>query len=138
MARARVKPVAPSTQERPAPSPATLGPVFDFGRQWVSVGTEAAGILSRGMQEFNRLQMDAMRDVLGHQAPAAERLQRQPDPIQLLETQVDGMRFAWERSLRCWMDVAGAAAEMQSEMMACGEHLVNTEDVFAAARVMHA
>ena len=137
MSRARTKPLAPTTQESPAPA-AALGPVFDFGRQWVSAGTEAAGILSRGMQEMNRLQMDALHDMLGHRSPAAQRLQQQPDPIQLMETQVDGMRFAWERGLRCWMDLAGAAAEMQGEMMACGEHLVNTEDVFAAVRALHA
>lgn len=133
MPRARTKPLPPTAAERTAPA-ASLSPAFDFGRQWVSVGTEAAGVLSRGMQEMNRLQMDALHDVLRHRSPAAERLQRQPDPIQLMETQVDGMRFAWERSLRCWMDLAGAAAEMQGEMMACGEHLVNTEDVFAAVR----
>jgi hypothetical protein len=137
MASARVKPLTPTAQERPAPSVA-LGPVFDMGRQWMAVGTEAAGVLSRGMQEISRLQMDALHDLVDHQSPAAARLQRQPDPIHLMETQVDGLRFAWERSLRCWMDLAGAAAEMQSEMAACGEHLVNTEDVFAAVRVLHA
>ena len=136
MTRSRTKPIAPTAQESPAPS--ALGPVFDFGCQWVSVGTEAAGVLSRGMQQMNRLQMDALHDLLGHQSPAAQRLQRQPDPIQLMETQVDGLRFAWERSLRCWMDLAGAAAEIQGEMMACGEQLVNTEDVFAAVRALHA
>jgi hypothetical protein len=112
--------------------------MFDFGRQWMAVGTEAAGVLSRGMQQMNRLQLDAMHDLLAHRSPAAERLQRQPDPVQLIATQVDGMRFAWERGLRCWLDLAGAAAEMQGEMMACGEHLVNTEDVFAAVRALHA
>ena len=137
MPRARTKPLAPTAQERPAPSLA-LGPVFDFGRQWVAVGTEAAGVLSRGMQQMNRLQMDALHDVLGHRSPASERLQREPDPIQLMETQVDGLRFAWERSLRCWMDLAGAAAEMQGEMMACSEHLVNTEDVFSAVHALDA
>jgi hypothetical protein len=137
MARARVKPLAPTAQEGTAPSMA-LGPMFDFGRQWLSVGTEAAGILSRGMQEINRLQMEALHDLVGHQSPAAARLQRQPDPIQLMETQVDGLRFAWERGLRCWMDLAGAAGEMHSEMVACGEQLVNTEDLFAAVRVLRA
>jgi hypothetical protein len=137
MSRARTQPPASTAPERPAPSP-PLGPVFDFGRQWVSVGTEAAGVLSRGMQQMNQLQMDALHDVLGHRPPAGPRLQGQANPIQLMESQVDGMRFAWERGLRCWMDLAGAAAEMQGEMMACGEHLVNTEDVFAAMRALHA
>jgi hypothetical protein len=133
----RDKPLPRTASECFVP-PLPLNSMLEFGRQWVPVGTEAAGIVSRGMGELNRLHVEALNDLLAQHSRAAARLRGNATPAVLMETQVEGLRFAWERGLRCWMDLAGAAAEMQGELAACSEHLVSTEDLFAGARLLHA
>jgi hypothetical protein len=69
---------------------------------------------------------------------ARDWLRPQPDPFALFALQMRLVRFHYERSLRFWMDLAAAAAEMQSELAACGTHLVSTEEALAGARLLRA
>ncbi len=137
MARERDKPLSSEEAERSASSQ-PLDAMLDFGRQWAPVGAEAAGIVARGVQQLTQLQMEALHDIMGQQSRSAEALRGQADPVRVMETQLQTLRYAWDRGLRCWTDLSSAAGEMQSELAACGGHLLSTEGVFAAARVLRA
>ena len=43
-----------------------------------------------------------------------------------------------ESATRCWQEMAAAALEMNTEILGCGVHLINTEDAFLPARLVHA
>ena len=131
-----------SRQAAPNESPAEdLPPMpwnwtVDFSRQWFPVASQAADVMMRGFEQMRELQAEALRDVGKQESGVAERFGRHPDPVGLMAVQMDLMRSRYERGMRYWMDVAGTAMEIQTELAACGARLVNTEDALAATRIL--
>lgn len=137
MKRTRPEPVAHAdTADDLAPLPWNW--TVDVGQQWIPVVTQATDVLFRGFEQMRDLQTAALQEAGQHESGVAERFGRHPDPVGLLAVQLDLMRFRYERGLRYWMDLAGTAMEIQTELAACGARLVNTEDALAATRLLRA
>ena len=93
--------------------PQAMNGAFDLGRQAMLMSGEAARILFDSANQMRSLQLRAAQEFAGHALDAG-----------------------W--GLRYWMDVAGLAAETQSELAACGMRLVDADGLFAGARLVHA
>lgn len=105
----------------------------DFSRQQLAVATEGARALFRGFEAMRKIQEQAAQEASQRHAAVGERL-RGCQPADLLAMQAELMRHEVEGVTRYWQQLTAAAVEMNTELLGCAAHLVNTEDVFAATR----
>lgn len=128
-----------SAEERPAPALAPWDWSLELARQQVAVATEGASTWFRGLQAMQRIQEQAAREASQRRAEVADKLRKPCTPTELLALQTELVRQDLDAATRYWQQVAGAAAELGTELCACGAHLVDTEDVLAltAQRFLH-
>lgn len=110
----------------------------DFARQQLAVAAESACAVFRGFLAIRRIQEQAAQQALDQHAAAAERLRQPCGVADLVALQSQLARQDVEGATRYWQQLAGAVLEMHTELAGCAAHLVDTEDVFAAARVLQA
>lgn len=124
-------------QDRPAAAPWDWA--ADWGRQQAVVATESATTVFRGLEAMRRIQEEAVREASARLADAADRLRKPCSPAELMALQGELLRKDLEGATRYWQQLAGAALEMNTELVACCANLVDTEDVFAATspRFLH-
>lgn len=134
---ARTK-IAPAAQPGTPATPWAPGPwLADWTRQQAVVTTETLAVLRRGFDTLRQIQQDAARQASERHARAAKVLSQPCAPERLLALQADLLRQDVEAATRAWQQVADAALETNTELLACTLQLVDTEDVFAAARGLH-
>lgn len=135
MARNKIAPAAqPATRATPFPP----GPwLADWTRQQAAVTSETLAVLRRGFDTVRQIQQDTARQASERHAGAAKALSQPGSPERVLALQVDLLRQDFEATARAWQQLAGAALETNTELLACALQCVDTEDVFAAARGLH-
>ena len=124
---------APATASSVAPARAD-----DLGGQQFAVALESGAVLLRGLQAMRDIQLHAARHATDRHAAAAGRLRALSPPNERLAVQTELLRGNVEDATRCWQQLVGEAMEIQGELLACATRLVNTEDAFAAVRLLRA
>lgn len=129
---------APAAQPVARATPAIPAQWFaDLSRQQAAVAAETFAVLHRGFDAMRQIQQDAAQAATGRHAGALQALRQPCQPERLLALQSDLLRQDFEAAARVWQQLADAALETNTELLACTLHLVDTEDVFAAARGLH-
>lgn len=128
----------PSTHRASPPassrSPATAW-LADWNRQQAELANESAGIVARGFDAMRRIQEQATSDAMQRRTRLAQQLRSGPRSADLFQLAAL-VRGDAEGATRYWQQMTGAAAEMNSELLACTLHLANTEDVLAATAAL--
>lgn len=109
----------------------------DFTRQQIAAATEGGAVLYRGFEALRKIQEQATRETLRRHTDAAGRLRGNARPADLLALQTELLRADIEDATRCWQQLLGEALEINSELLGCATRMIDTEDVFAAARLLH-
>jgi hypothetical protein len=110
---------------------------LEFGRQQMAVAAEGASTMARGFEAMRRVQEQITQHAAERHAEAAEKLRGRSAPSDLIAAQSQLLRDDLEDATRYWQQLAAAAFEMNSQLLGCATHLVDTDDVFAAARFLH-
>lgn len=110
---------------------------LDFGRQQVAVAVEGASTMYRGFEAMRRVQEQIAHHAAERHAEAAEQLRARKAPADLIATQSQLLRDDLEDATRYWQQLTAAAFEMNSQLLGCATHLVDTDGAFAAARLFH-
>jgi hypothetical protein len=109
----------------------------DFSRQQLTAATEGGAVLYRGLEAMRKIQEQATRETLRRHAEAAGKLRATAAPGDLLALQSALLLSDIEDATRCWQQLLGEALEINSELLGCATRMIDTEDVFAAARLLH-
>lgn len=112
--------------------------IADLGRQQVSVCTEASNAMVRGCDTLRKLQEQAVRDATERHAAVARKLQGTMQPVELAAIQAASVRDDLESTAQYWQQLAATALEMQTEMMGCATHLLDSGTALEAARAVDA
>jgi hypothetical protein len=134
-----------STPRRPSPADATAVPAVpaassrgaELAQQPFAAGGEAAALLLRGFETMRKIQEQASQQTLARHAAAVRSLGASAHPVEAFAVQSELLRGDLQDAARCWQNLFGEAVEVGNELMACSARLVNTDDVFAAARLFH-
>lgn len=110
----------------------------DFGRQQMAVATDASCALLRGFEAMRRIQQEAAHATRARHEAVAGKLHGACSASDLLAMQATLLQADWQSANRYWQDLAGAALEMQVEMMGCASHLVDSESALEAVSAMEA
>lgn len=121
----------------PAPS-APLDFFTDLGRQQMAVTTDASCALLRGFEAMRRIQQEAAHAAHARHEAVAGKLHGACTASDLMAMQATLLQADWQSANRYWQDLAGAALEMQVEMMGCASHLLDSEAALEAASAMEA
>lgn len=133
---ARKSPAAAKT----APNALSLDPwalAADLGRQQMLVTTESAGAMARGFEAMRKVQEQAGQRAMARHAAALGKLQQAKDPMQFLAAQSEMFGLGAQEAAVYWQELAGAALEMQTEMLGCCTHLVDSESMLHASAAMN-
>lgn len=128
---------APSAQARIPSPPAATDWATDFTRQQMVVASEGACAVFRGFQAMRGIQEQAAQEAAARHAAGIEKLRVAATPLELLSVQGELLRSDLQSATQYWQQLAGVAMEMNTELFGCTAHLVDTEDVFGAARLLH-
>ncbi|MFL6695060.1 MAG: phasin family protein [Ramlibacter sp.] len=120
---------------RPSIAPAWTN---DVAGQQFAVVAEGGAVLLRGLAAMHNIQEASVRHTTERHTAAAAGLHASSSAGERLAVQAELLRGDVEEATRCWQQLMDEALEIQSELLACATHLVNTEDMFAAARLLHA
>lgn len=104
----------------------------DYGQQQIAVVTESADALFRGFEAMRRIQEQANNRTMMYHAAALEKLKHTSDPAQLMAVQSELLGLDTESATRYWQELAAATLEMQTQMLSCCSHLVDSEALLQA------
>ena len=108
-----------------------------LGQQF-AVAAEGGAVLLRGFEAMRNIQLEATRHATDRHAAAAGRLCAACPTSERLAVQTELLRGDVEDATRCWQQLMDEALEIQSELLACATHLVNTEDALSALHLLDA
>ncbi len=142
----QTKPVSnPNSKSKGVPGAALLSanvfPVLmgmDFGHQQAVVATESACAMFRGFEAMCKVQEDAAHLASLRHAQAAEKLRGDCQLEEFMILQSELLRFDLDAAAQYWQQLAIAALEMQSEMMGCASHLMDSETLLAGSSALAA
>lgn len=120
----------------PAPQAAAWNFLADLGRQQLCVATDASCAMLRGFQAMRKIQEEAAQQASARQKAAAKQMHTSCQPSDLLALQVGLLRDEVESATRYWQQLAATALEMQTEMMGCASHLVDSDAALEAASAL--
>ena len=110
----------------------------DFGRQQSVVASESAQAMFRGFEAMRKIQEEAARETSQKHAAAAQRLRNDCSPAEMMAVQSDLLRFDFDAAVRYWQELVAAALEMQTEIMGCTTHLLNSDSVLQGSAALAA
>ena len=117
--------------------PAQQSTASDLSRQQLAAATETGAVLYRGFEAMRKIQEQAAREALRRHAEAAGKLRATAGPADLLALQAGLLVADLGDATRCWQQLMGEALEINSELLGCATRMIDTEDLFAAARLLH-
>jgi hypothetical protein len=117
---------------------AGLNAFTDLGRQQMVVMTEGAAAVFRGFEAIRKIQEDFAHKAFARHSTAAEKLRGNCQPADAVALQSDLVRFDAEGAMQYWQQVTAAALEMQTEVLGCATHLLDSEALLESASVVHA
>lgn len=119
---------APATAQKAAYNPLALwSSVLDLPRQQSAAATHAACAMFGGLEAMRKIQEKTTQDLLKHHTDAAQRLQQQCAPLDVLSVQMDLARFDVEAAAAWWQQLATATMQTQARVAACGAELVDSD-----------
>ena len=116
-------------------APSFLG---DFGRQQMATAVDASCAMQRGFESVRRIQQGAAHAALARHKAAAQKLHGGCDASQLQALQAALWQGDLQAANQYWQELGGALLEMQTEMMGCASHLVDSESALHAVSSMEA
>lgn len=115
---------------------ASLAAPWDFPAgfaQQMAAALDGACAMFSGFENMRKIQLDAAHQALQQHRSAAARLRGPCDAAQLAQIQATLFNSDLEGSLQYWQQLGSAAMEMQSRMLACVNHLVESDTLLEAA-----
>jgi hypothetical protein len=106
--------------------------VTDYGQQQMAVATESAGAMARGFEAMRKIQEQAGNRVAMNHSAAREKMKHAREPAQLVAAQSELLGLDAESTARYWQELGAAALEMQTQMLSCCSHLVDSEAIHHA------
>jgi hypothetical protein len=100
--------------------------------QRMAVAEEGARIMVRGYEAMRKAQEQAGKRAFERHAAALKELGDAADPTQRLMLQAQLFNVDLEGASNYWKEVGAAAMEMQSEMLGCCSHLVESDSMLQA------
>lgn len=128
----------PSRANRGSAKAPAFNTAADFGRQQAVVATESASALFRGFEAMRKIQEEAAHEASQRHAEAAQKLRGNCHPADLMAIQSELLRFDFDAAGRYWQQLAAAALEMQTEIMECTSHLIDSEMVLEGSSALDA
>jgi hypothetical protein len=110
----------------------------DLGRQQAVVAAESACALFRGFEAMRKIQEEAAHEASQRHADAAQKLRGSCQPADLMAVQSELLRFDFDAAGRYWQQLAAAALEMQTEIMGCASHLIDSETMLEGSSALDA
>lgn len=129
----------PPASAKSGPSQSQFNPwtiAADFGRQQMTVATESAGAMLRGLDAIRKVQQQAGERAMMRHSAMLEKLKAAREPAQLLALQSQLLAVDAENASRYWQELGAAAMEMQTEMLGCYSHLVDSEALLEATAAL--
>ncbi len=120
----------------PGDALAPLNYLADLSRQQLAVAAQASCAMFRGFEEIRKVQQEAAHQALVRHESAAHKLQGSVKPTDLLEVQSILMQGDLQGATQYWQQLSSAAMEMQTEMMGCATHMVDSETALHNMSVM--
>lgn len=132
---------------KPAPKTAPVGDALanaaapwnffaDFSRQQMSVAADASCALFRGFEAIRKIQQQAAHTAAQRHEAVAQRLHAACAPADLMAIQSELLAGDFKGATQYWQDLAATAMEMQTEIMGCTSHLVDSEAALEAVSAM--
>lgn len=131
-------PRAAPAREARGKNPAPRNFLADLSRQQMSVATDASCAMFRGFEAMRKLQEQTAHDTSARHEAVAQKLQGASQPADLMAIQAALMRDDLESAAQYWQQLAAAALEMQTEMMGCASHFVDSETALETASALEA
>jgi hypothetical protein len=110
--------------------------IADLGRQQMSVAADASSALFRGFEAIRKIQQQAAHTAAQRHQAVAQRLHGGCAPADLMAIQSDLLSGDLKSATQYWQDLAATAMEMQTEMMGCASHLVDSEAALQAVSAL--
>jgi hypothetical protein len=108
----------------------------DFSRQQMSVAADASCAMFRGFEAIRKIQQQAAHTAAQRHEAVAERLHANCAPADLMAIQSELLAGDFKNATQYWQDLAATAMEMQTEIMGCTSHLVDSEAALEAVSAM--
>jgi hypothetical protein len=100
---------------------------MDCARQQAVVVAESACAMFRGFEAMRKIQEEAAHQASLRHSEAAQKLRGSCQPADLMAVQSELLRFDIDAAGRYWQQLAAAAFEMQTEIVGCASHLIDSE-----------
>ena len=108
----------------------------DFSRQQMSVAADASCAMFRGFEAMRKVQQQAAHTAAQRHEAVAQRLHAGCAPADLMAIQSELLASDFKGATQYWQDLAASAMEMQTEIMGCTSHLVDSEAAIEAVSAM--
>jgi hypothetical protein len=108
----------------------------DFSRQQMSVAADASCAMLRGFEAIRKIQQQAAHTAAQRHEALAQRLHAGCAPADLMAIQSELLAGDFKSATQYWQDLAATAMEMQTEIMGCTSHLVDSEAAIEAVSAM--
>ena len=108
----------------------------DFSRQQMSVAADASCAMFRGFEAIRKVQQQAAHTAAQRHEAVAQRLHAGCAPADLLAIQSELLAGDFKGATQYWQDLAATAMEMQTEIMGCTSHLVDSEAAIEAVSAL--
>jgi phasin protein len=133
---------------KPNPSPSASSPpadpilawnvAADLTRQQLAVATEGARAMFRGFDVMQKIQEKTAQAASSRHAAVEAQLRGSRHPAELLQLQSELMRFDMENAANYWQQLTAATLEMQTEILGCATHLLDSDALLESASALKA
>ena len=130
----RAAPAREAGRKEPAP----WNFLTDLSRQQLSVAADASCAMIRGFESMRRIQQQAAHEASARHKAVAQRLHGSCQPTDLMAIQTGLLREDLESASQYWQQLAATVLEMQTEMMGCTSHLLDSETALETASALEA
>ena len=120
----------------PGDALAPLNYLADLSRQQLAVAAQASCAMFRGIEVMRKVQQEAAHQASVRHESAAHKLHGSIKPVDLLEVQSILLQGDLQSATQYWQQLTAAAMEMQTEMMGCATHMVDSETALHNMSVM--
>ena len=115
-----------------------INSLMDFGHQQSIVANESARAMFRGFEAMRKIQEEVAQEASQKHVAAAQKLRGGCSPTEIMAMQSDLMQFDFDAALRYWRELATTVLEMQTEIMGCTSHLLNSDTVLEGSAALAA
>jgi hypothetical protein len=129
---------AVAAREASRQEPVSRNFLTDLSRQQLSVAADASCAMLRGFEAMRKIQQQAAHNASARHKAVAQRLHGTCQPADLMAIQAGLLREDLESASQYWQQLAATVLEMQTEMMGCTSHLVDSETALETVSALEA